>query len=151
MMAVPTWQVLDQDAGLLSNNKHHWLYTHTYCAAHQLNLAIIAACKIQVFRNTKSCIGEIAKFFKSSPKRQHLLNKAMKIANPAPKVKKLKDAYRTRWIQRIDSYVVFLELRVHMTLQAINCSSQFAELGTEWNWDGETITKANGFLNQLCS
>jgi len=43
------------------------LYTH--CAAHQLNLAIVAACKIQVFRDTESYIGEIAKFFKYSPKK----------------------------------------------------------------------------------
>jgi len=115
------------------------LYTH--CAAHQLNLAIVAACKIQVLRNTESCIGEIAKFFKYSPKRQRLLDKAMEIANPAPKAK---DACR---IQRIDSYVVFLELlpSVSMTLQAVNSPSQFSELGIEWNWDGETITKANGF------
>ena len=100
------------------------LYTH--CAAHQLNLAIVAACKIQVFRNTESCIGEIAKFFKYSPKRQRLLDKAMEIANPAPKAKKLKDACRTRWIQHIDSYVVFLELlpSVNMTLQAINSPSR---------------------------
>jgi len=125
------------------------LYTH--CAAHQLNLAIVAACKVQVFRNTESCIGEIARFFKASPKRQRLLDKAMEVSNPAPKAKKLKDACRTRWIQRIDSYVVFLELlpSVHMTLQAINSPSQYPDLGTEWNWDGETTTKANGFLYQL--
>ena len=25
----------------------------------------------------------------------------------------------------------------------------FEELGTDWSWDGETLTKANGFLHQL--
>ena len=66
----------------------------------------------------------------------------MEVANPIPKSKKLKDACRTQWIQRIDSYVVFLELlsSVHMALQAISCPSQFEELGKEWNLDGETIT-----------
>jgi len=125
------------------------LYTH--CAAHQLNLAIVAACKIQAFKNTESCIGEIARFFQSSPKRQHLLDKVMENVSPAPKSKKLKDACRTRWIQRIDSYVVFLELlpSVHIALQAISDPEQFEYLGTNWNWDSETITKANGFLYQL--
>ena len=36
------------------------LYFH--CAAHRLNLAVVAACKIQSFKNAESC-GEIARFF----------------------------------------------------------------------------------------
>jgi len=70
---------------------------------------------------------------------------------------------------------VFLELlpAVHTALQAMSCPSQFTELGTDrsWvvsfpddfslsgrmrslacetrSWDGETLTKANGFLYQL--
>ena len=115
------------------------LYTH--CAAHQLNLSIVAACKIQAFRNAESCIGEIARFFKFSPKWQQLLDKVMESINPSPKAKKLKDACTTRWVERIDSYIVFLELlpSVHMTLQAISSLGQFEDLGTNWNWDGETI------------
>ena len=50
---------------------------YIHCAAHQLNLAIVSACKIQAFRNTESCIGEIAKFFHNSAKRQRLLDKAI--------------------------------------------------------------------------
>jgi len=73
----------------------------------------------------------------------------MESINPSPKAKKLKDACRTRWVERIDSYIIFLELlpSVHMTLQAISSPGQFDDLGTNWNWDGETISKANGFLN----
>ena len=122
------------------------MYTH--CAAHQL---IVAACKIQAFRNTESCIGEIARFFKFSPKRQRLFDKVMDSMNTSPKAKKLKDACRTRWIERIDSYIVFLELipSVNITLQAISSPGQFENFGTDWNWDGETLSKANGFLYQL--
>ena len=125
------------------------LYTH--CAAHQLNLSIVAACKVQAFRNAESCIGEIARFFKFSPKRQCLFDKVMESMNPSPKAKKLKDACRTRWVERIDSYIVFLELipSVHMTLQAISSPGECESLGIDWNWDGETISKANGFLYQL--
>lgn len=72
------------------------------------------------------------------------------MVNPVPKAKKLKDACHTHWIERVDSYVVFLELipAVHMTLQAMTSPDQFSNLG-DWNWDGETVTKANGFLYQL--
>ena len=124
------------------------LYTH--CAAHQLNLAVVAACSIQVFKNAESYIGEMARFFKFSAKRQALLDKAMDTTNPAPKAKKLKDACRTRWIERIDLYIVFLELipAVHKTLQAMTSPVDFSDLG-DWSWDSETVTKASGFLYQL--
>ena len=42
------------------------IYMH--CAAHQLNLAVVSACKIQAFKNTETCIGDIARFFKFSAK-----------------------------------------------------------------------------------
>ena len=65
----------------------------------------------------------------------------------------MKDACRTRWIQQIDSYIVFLELlpAVHTGLEAMVHPTLHGELGTDWSWDGETITKANGFLFQLQS
>ena len=47
------------------------MYFH--CAAHRLNLAVVSACKIQAFKNVESYIGEIARFFAFSPKRQRLL------------------------------------------------------------------------------
>ncbi len=41
-----------------------------HCAAHQLNLVVVSACKIQAFMNVEAYIGEIARFFAFSPKRQ---------------------------------------------------------------------------------
>lgn len=127
-----------------------YIYIHIVLPT-QLNLSIVATCKIQAFRNAESCIGEIARFFKFSPKRQQLFDKVIESINPSPKAKKLKDACRTRWVEHIDSYIVFLELlpSMHMTLQAISSPGQFENLGTNWNWDGETLSKVNGFLYQL--
>ena len=119
------------------------IYVH--CAAHRLNLAVFSACKLRAFKNVVSYIGEISKF---SPKRQRLLDKAIDIECAS---KKLKDACRTRWIEHIDSYTVFLELipAVYTTLLAIVNPSDFQNLGVNWNWDGETITKATGYVYQL--
>ena len=52
-----------------------------------------------------------------------------------------------------DSYAVFLELlpALHTTFQAMVILRQYEDFGTDWNWDGETITKADGFLFQLQS
>ena len=124
-----------------------------HCASHRLNLAIVSACNISAFKNVESYIGEIARFFDYSAKRQRLLDTCMEKVVPEAKAKKLKDACRTRWVERVDSYVVFLDLllAVHHTLSAMVNPSEFPELGTNWAWDGETITKANGFLYQIQS
>ena len=76
--------------------------TYMHCAAHQLNLAVVSACNIQAFKSAESTIGDIARFFQFSSKRQRLLDKALE--ETSSKSKKLKDFCRTRWIQRIDSY-----------------------------------------------
>ena len=57
------------------------LYTHC---------TIVATCKVQAFRNAESCIGEMARFFKFSPKRQCLFDKVMESMNPSPKAKNSK-------------------------------------------------------------
>lgn len=55
------------------------------------------------FKNAESYPGEIARFFCYSAKRQCLLDTAVDNISTPIKAKKLKDACRTRWIQRIDS------------------------------------------------
>ena len=124
-----------------------------HCAAHRLNLAVVAACKIQAFKNVEAYIGEIARFFAFSAKRQRFFDRVLDVHLPNAKAQKLKDACRTRWIQRIDSYIVFLELlpALHTTLQAMVFPRQYEDLGDNWSWDSDTVTKANGFLFQLLS
>ena len=125
------------------------LYTH--CAAHQLNPAVVSACKIQECRNAESFIGEAVRFFNYSAKRQRVLDQTVDLLCLAQKSKKLKDACRTRWIDRIDSYVVFLEIlpAVVMALHAMVSPNQFDNIRCDWNWDGETIAKASGFLHHI--
>ena len=120
------------------------MYFH--CAAHRLNLSVVSACGIQAFKNAESYVGEIARFFSFSAKRQRLFHGAIEASNHTSKAKK-------RWVERIDSYAVFLELlpALHMCLQAMVDRNAHPDLGTDWSWDGETITKANGFLFQLQS
>jgi hypothetical protein len=35
---------------------------------------------------------------------------------------------------------------LHMVLQAMTSPTQVDKLGTDWNWDAETVSKSNGFL-----
>ena len=103
-------------------------------AAHRLNLSVVSACSIQSFKNAESYIGEIARFFKYSAKRQRLLDTSIEASDSTSNVKKLKDACRTRWVERIDSYTVFLELlpALHLCLDAMVHPQLHQELGTDW-------------------
>ena len=68
--------------------------------------------------------------------------------HPTPRAMKLKDVCRTRWVERIDAYVTFLELLppLHASLQAMVHPTLHCDIGTDWSWDGETITQANSFF-----
>lgn len=81
------------------------------------------------------------------------MDRCIEDSDSTPKVKKLKDACRTRCVARIDSYAVFLEFlpALHLCLEAVVHPDLHEQPGTDWSWDGETITKANGFLFQLQS
>ena len=102
-----------------------------------------------MIQNAESFLGEIARFFSFSPKRQRMLDKAIEASDTTPKAKKLKDACQTRWVERIDSYTVFLTLlpAIHLCLDTMVHPRMHQQVGTEWNWDGEV----NGFLFQLHS
>ncbi len=125
------------------------LYFH--CAAHRLNLSIVVACSIQEFKNTESYIGEISRFFSFSAKRQRLFDRAIEASSHELHAHKLKDSCRTRWVERIDSYAVLLQLlpSLHKCLEAIVSRNAHPELGTDWTWDGESVNKASGYLFQL--
>ena len=81
-----------------------------------------------------SCM-EVKQNFSLTPTLIHKLIQILCLASSNPKVmdtlssppnaKKLKDACRTRWIQRIDSYTVFLEL-----LPAVHILQSWEGLGT---------------------
>ena len=123
--------------------------TYVHCAAHRLNLAVVSGCNLQAFKSTEGTIGEIARFFHFSPKCQRFLEKAIMLINPSSGATKLKDACRTRWMERIDSYAIFLQLLPSLHAALLGIVSPNEDLGTEWNWDADTLTKASGFLYQL--
>ena len=58
------------------------MYYHR--AAHCLNLAVVSACSIQAYKKAESYIGEIARFFKYSAKRQRLLDRCIEACDTTP-------------------------------------------------------------------
>lgn len=60
------------------------LAQYFHCASHRLNLAVVTSCNIPLIKHVESCIGEIARFFNYSPKRQHMLETAIDNLDTTP-------------------------------------------------------------------
>lgn len=83
--------------------------TYFHCAAHALNLCVVAACKIPSIM--VGTLEQICLFFIMSPKRHDKL--AHHISNMpefATNHTKLVNICKTRWVARIESFEVFLSL-----------------------------------------
>ena len=64
---------------------------YVHCAAHTLNLCVVAACSLQLVKNMMGTMVEICLFFSNSPKRQ------LELEKHAPS-RKLVDMCKTRWV-----------------------------------------------------
>ena len=82
---------------------------YVHCAAHCLNLCVVAACSIPSVKNMMGTMVEICLFFSNSPKRQLELEKNIQSIEGATE-KKLVNLCKTRWVARIDALEVFFNL-----------------------------------------
>ena len=96
-----------------------------HCAAHTLNLCVVAACSLQLVKNMMAMMIKICLFFSNSPKRQ------LKFEKHALS-RKLVDMCKTRWVARIDALEVFLNI-FPAVIQALEVISEGASSG--WNAD----------------
>jgi len=77
---------------------------------HSLNLAISDACNITSIRNCFGSVESIYNFF-NSPKEQNILTTSIQNIVPISSCTKLKQLCPTRWVQRHDSVIIYLELQ----------------------------------------
>ena len=68
---------------------------------------------------------------------------------------KIRDLCRTRWVERHEAYETFTLLlpSIVKTFEVILDEQQHKQYSTEtpWNWDRETLQRANGFYHTCCS
>ncbi|KAF2890650.1 hypothetical protein ILUMI_15523, partial [Ignelater luminosus] len=81
------------------------IYVH--CASHSLNLAISDTCTV---RNSMATLSKLCNFFRT-PKRQNVFATEIEKVNSDSKKQKLKQLCHTRWLERYDSILVFLEIQ----------------------------------------
>ncbi|KAG8180978.1 hypothetical protein JTE90_024726 [Oedothorax gibbosus] len=102
------------------------------CRNHALNLALAQSSKTQSVRNILGTIKEVAKFFKSSAKRNYVLKDLLG--------HQVKSYCETRWVERHESLFDFQEdlPKIDEALQAIST----------WN-DASTASKASCLHNAI--
>ena len=110
------------------------LYFH--CAAHALNLCVVAACSVQSIRNMHGTLQEISLFYNSSPKRQGELEKQIKSKTDSTRLKLL-NLCKTDWVARITAYETFYEL------------SSMEVISSEPGWNTESSQKAATLLRAI--
>ena len=86
------------------------LFTHCSCCC--LNLAVVASCGEQHVRNLMTNNKEISYFFNLLVPRKNCLEDKIMLCCQESLKHKLKDVWRTRWFERIESMDVFEELFV---------------------------------------
>lgn len=87
------------------------LAPNVHCAAHSLNLAVSDACNEVVVDNCLGTIGAVYNFL-NTPKRQAVFSKAVDDKAPSASRIRLKQMCPTRWIERHDAVIVFLDLLI---------------------------------------
>ena len=132
------------------------LAVYTHCYAHCLNLSIASTCNLQEVRNLVGLINEVYLFLHNSPKRQQMFQLTISYHLPDSSHSKLPGLCKTRWIERHTCYEVFLEMYVVLVtfLDAIISPHEYPELASSsgsWDWDRDTIVKAQGMKSALSS
>ena len=126
------------------------LAVYTHCYAHCLNLSIASTCNLQEVRNLVGIINEAYLFMHNSPKRQLMFQLTMSYHLPDSSHSKLPGLCKTRWVERHTCFEVFFVT----FLDAIVSPHEYPELVSSsgsWDWDRDTIVKAQGMKSALSS
>ena len=130
-------------AARISSQYPKALFVH--CASHRLNLCIMKSCNDREVSNMIDMVSCIARFFNYSPKQQLCLDKWITDTLPTEeKRRKLKEVCKTRWVERYDSYEVFIDVFVPM----VCCLEEIAN-SSNVEWNRETRSEAHSFLLAL--
>ena len=115
------------------------LYVH--CAAHRLNLCVMKCCSIREVSNMMQTADKISRFFSNSPKRQLALEKWIDNVLTEENRKKLKELWRTWWVERHEAFEVFFDLFLPTF-----CCLEAIVYSPPSDWNRETRSDAQSLL-----
>ena len=114
------------------------LAVYTHCVAHRLSLALMKAINMRQIINMHGTLQTGCAFFSRSANRASLLARCVASECPEATARRLKPLCMTRWVERHDTVIVFLDL-----LPAVIAALQEVA-GTAA--DTQTVATANGML-----
>ncbi|XP_017461065.1 PREDICTED: 52 kDa repressor of the inhibitor of the protein kinase-like, partial [Rhagoletis zephyria] len=92
----------------IKNQYHNARYYH--CASHRLNLAVANAMSMPVIRNCHGVVGQIINLFRNTSNANKIFQKSVQKYAPDSKKKRLLRLCETRFIERHESIISFMEL-----------------------------------------
>ena len=116
------------------------LAMYVHCACHILNLALSTSSDLRAVRRSMSTIQDGITFLRGSPKRKAVLKTAVRALYPSYSKTTLVSLCNTRWVERHDAVVRFIEL-FEAVLQALNA--------LEAEGDAHTSDKADQLLARM--
>ncbi|PAA56516.1 hypothetical protein BOX15_Mlig007787g1 [Macrostomum lignano] len=115
------------------------LAIYVHCAAHNLNLSLQDACKLDSVRAAITAVNTVTVFIRSSPQRTALLEKKIKELVPESSVHQLLQHCKTRWVEKQEAFI-----RFNLLFPAI--IETLEEIST---WGGEAGSNARNNLKLL--
>ena len=113
--------------------------TYMHCANHVLNLCISNGSNEQAVRNAMGVISSAATFFSRSAKRTTILESTVVEEMPESRKTRLRQLCETRWVERHDAILTFVELFNPL----VTCLKSCLDL------DKDTSTSAQLLLNSM--
>lgn len=86
------------------------LAIYMHCASHKLNLAISKACSLRSIRNAVGVMKEVINAIRESAKRMNWMREEIQEHHPQEMRLKLSKLCETRWIERHDAILQFLQV-----------------------------------------
>ena len=115
------------------------LATYVHCSNHVLNLCLSHGSREQAVRNAMGILSSAANFFSHSSKRTALLETIVTNQTPDSNKKRLLQLCETRWVERHDAVLTFVELFSPL----VTCLTTCLDL------DKDTATSAQMILNSI--
>ncbi|KAL5496899.1 hypothetical protein EMCRGX_G013272 [Ephydatia muelleri] len=113
--------------------------TYVHCSNHVLNLCLSHGSREQAVRNAMGILSSAANFFSHSSKRTALLETIVTNQTPDSNKKRLLQLCETRWVERHDAVLTFVELFSPL----VTCLTTCLDL------DKDTATSAQMILNSI--
>ena len=112
---------------------------YVHCSSHCLNLTLSTACKLPQIRNANGIVGEVADFFSRSAKRATLFRSCVEELAPDMKRKKLVQLCETRWVERHDAIISFVQMYSSILAAVEKCELLDANTATKACMLGHSI------------